>query len=292
MKNILTIDVEEHFQVEVFTNYIARDSWEKRQSRATMNVMHILDLLDHHHATATFFVLGWVADHHPHLVAMIKARGHELASHGYNHQSLKRMTAAEFREDLQRATAAIKQAAGVTVTGYRAPTFSAERRQEWIWETLLECGFEYDSSIYPIRHDLYGDPSAPRFPYYISSPAGTLFEIPPTTYKFMGKLLPAAGGGSFRHFPYWYTRKAINAYNNVGHAALVYLHPWEIDTAQPREKVDFKTRLRHYCNLSTVEPKLKRLLGEFEFGSVRDVYPDLGGLKQRLQNKGKVNGKV
>ncbi len=277
MKNILTFDVEEYFQVEAFFGVIPRTDWDSRQSRITMNMLRILDILDEHKATGTFFLLGWVAERYPHLVAMIKARGHELASHGYGHDSLKRLDAKQFRDDLMRSITAIEQASGVRVRGYRAPTFSVDRSKEWIWETLVECGIQYDSSIFPIYHDLYGDPSAPRFPYFINTTAGRLLEIPPTTYTFMGRRLPACGGGSFRLFPYWYTRRATKAYNTSGYPAMVYLHPWEIDPTQPREKnAGLKSRLRHYTNLHTVEPKLRRLLSEFSFASVSEVYTQSG----------------
>ncbi len=273
MKNILSFDVEEHFQVEAFYHDIPRMEWDKRQSRLTMTIVRILDMLDEYDATATFFMLGWIAERHPHLVAMIKTRGHELASHGYGHDSLKRLDAAKFREDLLRSIGAIEDASGVRVTGYRAPTFSVDRKKDWIWETLVDSGFEYDSSIYPIRHDLYGDPGAPRFPYFINTTRGRLLEIPPTTYTIMGRRLQACGGGSFRLFPYWYTKRALAAYNRSGHPAMIYLHPWELDPDQPREhQARLKSRLRHYTNLHTVEPKLRRLLSEFRFASVREVY--------------------
>jgi polysaccharide deacetylase family protein (PEP-CTERM system associated) len=273
MKNILTVDVEEHFQVEAFYQAIPRSSWDQRQSRLTMNMMRLLDIFDEYGARATFFVLGWIADKYPNLVGMIKARGHELATHGYLHESLKRMTESEFRSDLLRSVDAIGKAAGVKVRGFRAPTFSADRKVEWIWETLLACGIEYDSSIFPIYHDLYGDPHAPRFPYFVNSGSGSILEIPPTTYSVLGRLLPACGGGSFRLFPYWYTKLAIQAYNQCGYSAMIYLHPWEIDPNQPREAAGMKSRFRHYTNLHAVERKLRRLLASYEFGPVCDIYP-------------------
>ncbi|MFH2056108.1 MAG: XrtA system polysaccharide deacetylase [bacterium] len=275
MKNILSIDVEEYFQVEAFWDVIPRESWDSQQSRLTMNIMRLLDILDEHHASATFFTLGWIAERYPQVLAEIHSRGHELASHGYSHRSLKRMSAEEFATDLDKSLEAIFRACGATVTGFRAPTFSAERNNEWIWNTLLSAGIRYDSSIYPVKHDLYGDPSAPRYPYVISTAEGALLEIPPTTYKFFGKIMSACGGGSLRLFPYWFSRRAIRAYNAAGYGAVVYLHPWEIDEAQPRIEVDPKTRLRHYGNLTLVAGKLKRLLREFDFGSVREVYPDI-----------------
>jgi polysaccharide deacetylase family protein (PEP-CTERM system associated) len=272
MKNILTFDVEEHFQVEAFYHVIPRSDWDKRQSRLTMNMMRILDMLDEYGARATFFVLGWIAEKYPNLIAMIKSRGHELATHGYGHESLKRLDRKSFEDDVKRSLAAIYQAAGVKAVGFRAPTFSADRKIDWIWETLLANGIEYDSSIFPIHHDLYGDPGAPRYPYFINTGRGTILEIPPTTYPVMGRLLPACGGGSFRLFPYWYTERAIQAYNASGNPAMVYLHPWEIDPNQPREVAGLKSRLRHYTNLHTVEWKLRRLLASHEFGPVCDIY--------------------
>lgn len=275
MKNILSIDVEEYFQVEAFWDVVPRESWDSHQSRLTMNIMRLLDILDEHKTTATFFTLGWIADRYPHVLEMIRSRGHEIASHSYSHRSLKKMTAEEFADDLQRSLNAIHRACGVTVTGFRAPTFSAERDKEWIWKTLVASGIQYDSSIYPVKHDLYGDPGAPRFPYLIETDVGSLLEIPPTTYKFFGKVMGACGGGTFRLFPYWFTRRAIRAYNKAGYAAVVYMHPWEIDAAQPRIEVDAKTRLRHYGNLPLVAGKLKRLLSDFEFGAVSEVYTDI-----------------
>jgi polysaccharide deacetylase family protein (PEP-CTERM system associated) len=275
LRNILSIDVEEYFQVEAFWDVIPRKSWDSRQSRLTMNIMRLLDILEQHHTKATFFTLGWVADRYPQVMEMIRSRDHEIASHGYSHRSLRRMSEDEFKSDLDRSLEAIQRACGVAAIGFRAPTFSARREQEWIWTSLIAAGFKYDSSIYPVKHDLYGDPAAPRCPYVISAGGGSLLEIPPTTYKFFGKIMGACGGGTFRLFPYWFSRRAIRAYNKAGYPAMIYLHPWEIDAAQPRLEVDAKTRLRHYGNLPLVAAKLCRLLQEFEFGSVRDVYTDI-----------------
>jgi polysaccharide deacetylase family protein (PEP-CTERM system associated) len=225
VKNILTVDVEEHFQVELFRHTVSRDTWRERQSRLTMNLIRLLDILDQHQTLATFFTLGWVADRHPQLISMIRDRGHELASHGYWHESIKRMSPEQFREDLQRSLEALNKAAEVEVIGYRAPTFSAELDREWIWEILLANGIRYDSSIYPAHHDIYGDPTAPRFPYAINTDNGALLEIPPTTYKVFGRNIAVCGGGSLRLFPLWFTRRAIKAYNRAGFASVVYLHP-------------------------------------------------------------------
>ncbi len=286
MKNILTFDVEEHFQVEAFYSVIPRSSWDDRQSRLTMNVVKILDMLDEYDTKATFFVLGWVADKYPGLLVLIRSRGHELATHGYMHESIKRLSAEEFKSDLTRSIQAIYRASGVRVKGFRAPTFSADRKVPWIWEALIANGITYDSSIFPIYHDLYGDPSAPRFPYIMHANSGSLLEIPPTTYSILGRLMPACGGGSFRMFPYWYTERALKAYNNSGYAATVYLHPWELDPNQPRETAGLKSRLRHYTNLHTVERKLRRLLDKYEFGPVCDIYPQTADSAVSLENRG------
>lgn len=290
MKNILTVDVEEHFQVEAFQHVITPEQWERRQSRLTMNLIRLLDIFDQYGARATFFVLGWVAERYPHLIAMIRSRGHDLACHGHWHKSIKKMSPEEFRDDLQKALAAIKSASGVKVNGYRAPTFSADRKKEWIWEALIDNGIEYDSSIYPIKHDLYGDPTAPRFPYFMSFKNGVIFEIPPTTYRVMGKSLASCGGGSLRVFPYWYTKRALSAYNARGYAAMVYMHPWEIDPSQPRERVGFRSRARHYTNLHRMEAKLRRLLSEYEFAPVSEVYSDFKRYFEELEDKGVSHG--
>lgn len=288
MKNILSIDVEEYFQVEAFWDVIPRESWDSHQSRLTMNIMRLLDMLDEREAGATFFTLGWIAERYPQVLAEIKARGHEIATHGHSHRSLKRMTAEEFALDLEKSQEAILRACGETVIGFRAPTFSAERDKEWIWRTLAAAGIKYDSSIYPVKHEFYGDPSAPRYPYVISTEAGALLEIPPTTYRFFGKIMSSCGGGSLRLFPYWFTRRAVKAYNAAGYGAVVYLHPWEIDEAQPRIDVDAKTRLRHYGNLTLVAKKLRRLLSDFKFGAVRDVYPDIDNQIARITARNSV----
>lgn len=288
MKNILSIDVEEYFQVEAFWDVIPRESWDSHQSRLTMNIMRLLDIFDEHQAKATFFSLGWVAERYPQVLAEIRSRGHEIATHGHMHRSLKRMTPDEFALDLDKSMEAIMRACGATVSGFRAPTFSAERDKEWIWRTLAVAGIKYDSSIYPVKHEFYGDPGAPRFPYVISTEAGAILEIPPTTYKFMGKIMSSCGGGSLRLFPYWFTRRAVRAYNAAGYGAVVYLHPWEIDEAQPRINVDPKTRLRHYGNLTLVARKLRRLLTEFEFGSVSEVYADIDNQIATITARGSV----
>lgn len=291
MKNILSFDVEEHFQVEAFRDIIPRSSWNERQSRLTMNMIRILDILDQYRTQATFFFLGWIAEKYPHLVAMVKSRGHEIASHGYSHEKIGRMSPDQFKDDLTRSLELLDAAASIRVRGYRAPTFSAARGAEWFWETLADHGIEYDSSIFPVRHDLYGDPSAPRFPYFVQTSRGKILEIPPTTYRIAGRSLPACGGGSFRLFPYWFTRKAIRAYNSRGYPAMVYLHPWEVDPSQPRETAaGFKSRLRHYTNLNTVEPKLRRLLRDFQFSSVSEVYFNSKESLLFHQSKGISNG--
>jgi len=227
----------------------------------------VLDLLAASSTRATFFVLGWVAERHPGLVRRIADAGHEIASHGYAHRLVYDLTPAEFREDLRRASTAIGAAAGVTVCGYRAPSFSITRRSLWALDVLIEEGYTYDSSVFPIYRDRYGLPGAPRFAHEIVRPAGSLIEIPPSTIRIGGVTLPVAGGGYFRLYPYALTRRAIASLNTRVHRpAVVYLHPWELDPAQPRLRGSAVSRFRHYVNLDRTERRLRRMLSEFSFG--------------------------
>lgn len=271
--NALSFDIEEYFQVEAFARIVARDAWPQLPSRVVDSTRRVLDLLDRHATSATFFVLGWVADRHPRLVREIADRGHEVASHGYGHRMLTSMTPPEFRVDVRRAKAAIEDAAGVAVTGYRAPTFSVVRRTLWALAVLAEEGFHYDSSIFPIHHDRYGIPDASRFPHRLATGAGDdLVEFPITTVAVAGQRLPLTGGGYFRLAPYALIRAAIRRVNaHDGQPAIVYLHPWELDPGQPRMAVGGVTRFRHYINLAGTARKLERLLADFRFAPVVDV---------------------
>lgn len=280
MINALSFDIEEYFHAEVFAGVVRPEEWPTLESRVVGCTERLLALLGETGTRATFFVLGWVAERNPALVRTIQERGHELACHGYGHRMITRLTPAQFGADVRRARAAIEDAAGTTVVGYRAPTFSVVRETLWSLKVLAEAGFQYDSSIFPIVHDRYGIPDAPRFPHRLAfGPSLELVEFPLSTVRLLRGRVPVAGGGYFRLFPYWVTRRAIRHLNmREGKPAMVYLHPWEIDPGQPRLPVGPLAHLRHTLNMRSTESKLRRLLREFRFGPVRDVLAASGAL--------------
>ena len=269
--NALTVDVEDYFQVSALSPHIRRADWDRIPCRVERNVDTILSLLADARVRATFFTLGWIAERHPALVTRIVAEGHELASHGYGHLRIHEQTEAEFAQDIRRAKALLEDIAGTEVKGYRAPSFSIGKRTLWAFEHIAKAGYRYSSSVYPVRHDLYGMPDAPRFPY---RPRADLLEIPVTTASVLGRNLPAGGGGYFRLLPYAVSRALIRRVNQVDRRpAIFYLHPWEIDPGQPRVPgTSLKTRLRHYVNLRRAEPRLRRLLGEFRWRRMDEVF--------------------
>jgi polysaccharide deacetylase family protein (PEP-CTERM system associated) len=269
--NALTVDVEDYFHVSALAPHIDRGSWDTRPCRVERNVGRLLDLFEANGAHATFFTLGWVADRYPQLVRRIVDAGHELASHGYAHRRASEQAAPEFREDVRRAKALLEDVAGRRVRGYRAPSFSIDRRNEWAFDVLQEEGYSYSSSVYPVRHDHYGMPDAPRFPYR-ARPG--LLEIPLTTTQWLGRNLPAGGGGYFRLLPYGVSRWALRRVNAIDrHPAVFYLHPWEIDPEQPRViEASAKARFRHYVNLSRTESRLRRLLRDFRWARMDEVF--------------------
>ena len=268
--NAMTVDVEEHFQVSAFDRVIPRAAWESFDSRVERNTHRLLDLFDEFGVRATFFVLGWVARNRPALAREIDKRGHEVASHGYGHCLVYQQSAAEFGADVRRAKEVLEDAVGRPVVGYRAPSYSITPRSLWALDVLAQSGYEYDSSIFPIRHDRYGFPGAPRFLYRVSGRPRTIVEIPPSTVQVGGVTLPAAGGGYFRLLPYGWTRWSLSRINaQEGRPAVFYLHPWEIDPDQPRIRAGLIARIRHYTNLRRTEARLRRLLGEFRFGPIR-----------------------
>lgn len=271
--NALTIDVEDYFQVSAFAPYIRRSDWDARECRVERNVERILALLDARGVKATFFTLGWVAERYPQLVRRIVAGGHELASHGYGHQRASDLDRAAFRDDVTRAKAILEDLGGVAVRGYRAPSFSIGERNLWAFDTLAETGHAYSSSIYPIRHDHYGMPDAPRFAHRV---AGGLLEVPVTTVRLGGRNLPSSGGGYFRLLPYAASRWLIGRVNREDReAAVFYFHPWEIDAGQPRVPgIDAKTRFRHYVNIARMERKLESLLDDFRWGRMDTIFLD------------------
>lgn len=269
--NALTIDVEDYFQVSAFAPYIERGAWDRIPCRAQANVARILDMLARRNAKATFFTLGWIAERHPDIVRAIVAGGHELASHGYAHLRASEQTPVEFSADIVRAKQILEAIGGVEVRGYRAPSFSINHKNLWALDCIRDAGYRYSSSIYPVRHDHYGMPDAPRFAY-ASLPG--LIEVPVTTVDLFNRHWPAGGGGYFRLLPYGWSRWLLKRVNQVdGEPCMFYFHPWEIDPAQPRVAgIDAKTRFRHYLNLDRMQSRLERLLGDFRWDRVDRVF--------------------
>lgn len=270
--NALTIDVEDYYHVSAFDGVVSRDQWDQLPSRVVDNTSRLLDLLAEHEVRATFFVLGWVAERHPALVRRIAALGHEVASHSYWHRLVYELTPDGFREDLARARAVLEDAAGVRVLGFRAPSYSVTARSLWALDVLMDEGYTFDASIFPIHHDRYGIPDAPRHPHLIERDGGSLVEIPASTVRAGGMNWPIAGGGYFRLLPYAWTRWGIARVNARERRAVVfYLHPWEIDPDQPRLPAGRVTRLRHYCNLAATEGRLRQLLQQFRFAPIGEA---------------------
>jgi polysaccharide deacetylase family protein (PEP-CTERM system associated) len=278
MLNALTIDVEDYFHVEAFANVISPAQWEQYPLRVERNTYRLLELLGDHNIHATFFLLGWVADRCPTLVRAIVDSGHEIGSHGYGHQMLSRGNEESFRADLRRAKSTIEDQTGSRVISFRAPSYSITLKTLWALEILGECGFEYDSSIFPIRHDYYGIPSSPRFPHYRMLQTGArLLEFPPSTVRIHGINVPVAGGGYLRLLPYNVSAWAIRHVNQKeNQPAMVYLHPWEIDPNQPRIAASWRSRFRQYQNLHTTENKLSRLIHEFSWAPMSKVLSAYG----------------
>jgi polysaccharide deacetylase family protein (PEP-CTERM system associated) len=307
--NALTVDVEDYFHVSAFDRAVARADWCIFERRVVANTSRLLDLFAEHDVRATFFVLGWVAEREPALVRRVAAAGHEIASHGFGHRLVYDQSPAEFRDDVRRARAVLQAVSGQPVMGYRAPSFSITERSLWALEILAEEGFVYDASVFPIRHDRYGVPSAPRHPFRVHrgsagfggtgvppvngvgfgrtgvapaegvtaveqgfSPALSLLEIPASTIRLAGTNLPIAGGGYFRLLPYAWTRWGIRRLNELeGKPAVFYLHPWEIDPEQPRLRASPLSRLRHYHNLADTESRLRQLLKDFSFAPIAEA---------------------
>ncbi len=271
--NALTIDVEDYFQVSAFAPYIRRDEWDARECRVERNVDRILALLAEREVQATFFTLGWVAERYPQLVRRIVAGGHELASHGHGHQRASELDEAAFRDDVVRAKAILEDIAGAPVLGYRAPSFSIGHGNLWAFDVLAAAGYRYSSSIYPIAHDHYGMPDAPRFAHRTAS---GLLEVPVTTLRMGGRNWPSSGGGYFRLLPYAMSRWMIRRVNAADRAsAIFYFHPWEIDPGQPRiAGIDAKTRFRHYVNIPRMESRLRTLLADFRWGRMDRIFLD------------------
>jgi polysaccharide deacetylase family protein (PEP-CTERM system associated) len=273
IRNAMTIDVEDYFQVSAFAPYIARDSWPTRECRVEANIDRILSILADGKVEATFFTLGWIAERYPDMVRRIVAGGHELASHGYGHLRASDQSRAEFTDDIVRSKALLEDIGGQAVLGYRAPSFSIGEGNLWALDALKEAGYRYSSSIYPIRHDHYGMPDAPRFAFYPNGPDG-LLEVPITTVQLMGRNLPAGGGGYFRLLPYALSRWLMKQVNEADRqSAIFYFHPWEIDPGQPRpEGVGAKSRFRHYVNLDRMEGRIAALTRDFAWDRMDRIF--------------------
>jgi polysaccharide deacetylase family protein (PEP-CTERM system associated) len=269
--NALTVDVEDYFQVSALAPHFARADWDRIPCRVERNVERILELLAESGSRGTFFTLGWIAERYPGLVRRIVAGGHELASHGYAHLRIHEQTCDEFTRDIRRSKALLEDLAGIEVKGYRAPSFSVGKKTLWAFDCIAQAGYRYSSSVYPIRHDLYGMPEAPRFPYW---PSEALLEIPVTTATLLNRNVPAGGGGYFRLLPYFLSRALIRRVNQTERQPSVfYFHPWEIDPGQPRVPgTRLKTRFRHYLNLSRTEARLQRLLRDFRWRRIDEVF--------------------
>jgi polysaccharide deacetylase family protein (PEP-CTERM system associated) len=271
----MTIDVEDYFQVQAFADVIARDSWESWPRRVEANTAWLLDALAARNQRATFFTLGWVAERHKPLIRRIVEAGHELASHGYGHQLVDQIGPDTFRADLLRARAALEDAGGVGVIGYRAPTFSIGPHVPWAWEILQETGHRYSSSLFPVRHDLYGTPDASRTPF---QPAGlSLWEIPLTTINRLGRNWPCAGGGYFRLLPYAAYRQAVrHLHRREQNPAIFYTHPWELDPEQPQiPRARLTARFRHRVNLARMKTRFSTLLTDFTWDRMDHIFADL-----------------
>jgi polysaccharide deacetylase family protein (PEP-CTERM system associated) len=273
IRNAMTCDVEDYFQVSAFAPYISRESWPSRECRVEANVERILALFAEHGVKATFFTLGWIAERYPQVVRNIVAGGHELASHGYGHQRASDQDRAEFANDVKSAKALLEDIGGVEVVGYRAPSFSIGHGNLWALDVLREAGYRYSSSIYPIAHDHYGMPDAPRFAFYPNGTDG-LLEIPVTTVRVGSRNLPAGGGGYFRLLPYALSRWMMERVNrNDGQPALFYFHPWELDPGQPRPAgLGAKARFRHYVNIGRMEARLAQLARDFAWDRMDHIF--------------------
>ena len=271
--NALTIDVEDYFQVSAFSGHVQRSSWESQPCRVEANIDRILTLLSGANVRATFFTLGWIADRYPEMIRRIFEGGHELASHGYDHHRATEQGYGAFLADIRLAKAVLEDVSGSEIKGYRAPSFSIGRRNTWAFDCIADAGYRYSSSVYPIRHDHYGMPDAPRFAHEART---GLLEIPVATVRLLKSNWPAGGGGYFRLLPYCMSRWSIRRVNGVDRQpAMFYFHPWELDPDQPRIMgPGFKTRFRHYLNLRRMAPRLGRLLDDFRWDRVDRVFLD------------------
>jgi len=288
VEHIFTVDVEEYFHVGAFESIVSRKDWSSYPSRIDSSIDLLLDLLARHGATGTFFTLGWVADHNPRLVRRIAQAGHEIASHGYWHRRVDSLAPEEFRHDVRASKAVLEDVCGTAVWGFRAPNFSIRPGCEWAFDVLLEEGFRYDSSLFPIRRPGYGYRAAPVVPHKIHRASGTLCELPLATTTWRGARIPAAGGAYLRHLPFSVIRHCFREHTYTGVPATFYLHPWELDPDQPRLPVGWITKARHYGGLARTRPRMEQLLAEFRFTTAARCLklsaPALRPLSARVSN--------
>ncbi|UCD16892.1 MAG: DUF3473 domain-containing protein [Candidatus Zixiibacteriota bacterium] len=272
MTNILTVDLEEWFVAENLRENIQFRDWDRMSARVEDNTRKLLELFDTYHVRATFFVLGWIAERHPRIVRQISQAGHEIGCHSYQHRRVDTLDHDEFRRDTLKAVTAIAQATGVTPVGYRAPSWSINSSIPWAFEILAELGFMYDSSIFPIKHDIYGEPSGPKRIFKMNLDNGkSLYEIPASTITLLGKNFPFGGGGYLRHAPFWFTARMMRRINSEDRPVVVYIHPWEIDENHPRiQGLSLFQRFRQYGSIPTLVVKLEKLFREFDFFAARD----------------------
>lgn len=271
VRHHFTVDVEEYFQVSALEPYVERTSWDRIAPRIEVGQRLLLDMLADAGARGTFFVLGWIADRHPAIVRAIADAGHEVASHGWGHERIPTITPEQFRSSIRDSKRALEDLVGKPVLGYRAPSFSIVRGSEWAFDMLLEEGYQYDSSLFPVRRAGYGYLGGGRDPYELDRPAGSLYEVPPATIRCGKALLPAAGGAYFRLFPYTLVRSGLRSAERRGVPGTFYIHPWELDPQQPRLPVNMKTRIRHYGGLQRTAARIRRLLAEFTFQPIADT---------------------
>ena len=274
MLNALTFDLEDYYHVTAFNQVIPTDQWDSMESRIERNCEKILSLLDEFKIKATFFVLGWIAERYPILIRTIYNEGHEISSHGFNHQIIQQLTRDSFQNDIRKSKIILEDIIGRSIKGYRAPTFSITSSSLWALDVIREQGYLYDSSIFPIKHDRYGIPDAQRFPHVLNlNGACTINEFPPSTLRILGFNLPISGGGYLRLLPGRLLSWGIKRINEVDkQPAVIYLHPWEFDPQQPKIPVKLATRFRHYINLSTTEKKMRHLLNNFNFTTINQLH--------------------
>lgn len=273
--HFFTVDVEEYFQVRALRSVVSRDEWLSRPSRVAKSIDELLACLDRHGASGTFFLLGWIARHHPEVARNIADAGHEIASHGFWHEQVTELEPAEFLDDVRSSKYELEDVTGVPVLGYRAPSFSIIPGWEWAFDVLIEAGYRYDSSLFPIRRRGYGYPSALRVPHVIQRSSGKLAEFPLATTKFLSYPVPAAGGGYLRQFPLALIRRAFREASDRGESATFYIHPWEIDPDQPRLAVSKLNQIRHYRGLESALGRIECLLEEFSFDTIASYLPSM-----------------